>query len=313
MVMTAEVKVREGVPAEKITLEQYGAMIGLPIKVHPFWGSARLPAYRVHKDCGGRVSPDRTVTYLRRPYWCFRCEKNVQDKDTRIESRKHIWICPVRKKLPEVQNNVIVLWEGPCGYRAPGGYGANYGHHTHAQTIEVKNVAHQAMLIAVRLSGISTALLLGMDGETPYAVRVPTRLESVQQALGWLMPLIVRKAIDQGLDVKRQGDWYFIPRGKAPLHSNYHSSVYGSLSRMETNRLYRGAALVFNGTQTRHQASVVTYQESLAGTNGPIPVVKGKIIAPNHPGLELEDWHNAVRNRSHPWRNEDRRDRRYAD
>ncbi|MBA7623091.1 hypothetical protein ES703_30483 [subsurface metagenome] len=269
---------RERVEVERISLEQLGEMVGIPIVVRPWWGSAREGS----TSGAGGVSR---------------------------------WVCPGghtgnQKRRPEVQNLAhvslppdlrIVLWEGACRLKTP--YRTRYGYgHTHGQSIEVKSIGDRAMLVVIRLSSIPSLFLLGMDGEAPYAVQVPCRLNTTNEALDWLMPNIVRQAIEQGLEVKRQGDWYFIPRDRPPASYGYYSRVYGSRPELKTNTLYRGAALVFNCTQTRHTGGMVVYQ-TLQGVNGPAPLVKGNVRAPDHPTLKLEDWHTGVRNRSHPWRN----------
>ena len=252
MVTAVETKEKVDQKVDLITLEEFGGMIGIPIKVHPWQES-------VPREC--------------------------------------------RKKNPEIQNGAIVVWEGKCGY----------GGHTHAQVIEVKIVAHRAMLITVRITEQGPSqFLLGVDGAAPYVVQVPLRAQTVDGALDWLMPKLVREAIAQGLDVKRQGDWYFIPRDKPPSIHERGDRIYRATGIVSTNKLYRGAHLIFNGTETRHRASMVVYQV-MAGTNGPAPLVKGKVTGPDHEPLYLDKWHLGVRNRSHPWRNTDGQRRRFDD
>ena len=232
-----------------------------------------------------------------------------------VRGRTRRWECSGgynhdRPKFPEVQDGKIILWEGRCRYRYQWG-GPKI--HDHAQTIEVKAVAQKAMLIILRRSPRSySQFLIGMDGNSPYAVPVNRRLSTVKQALDWLMPNLVRKAIEQVLDVKRQGDWFFIPMNREPSRRSDGGHVYGSQPGLKTNALYHGVYLVFNGTQTRHRGGIVIYQ-TIQGINGPAPIVRGNVQAPDHETLHLETWHIGVRNRSTPWRNERRRQHRYAD
>lgn len=53
--------------------------------------------------------------------------------------------------------------------------------------------------------------LIGTDEGQRFAVRLPATCDSVQEALDWLKPADIRKAEDQGLPVKRQGDIFFRP------------------------------------------------------------------------------------------------------
>ena len=267
--MVTEVETREKVQAPRITLEEFGRMIGLPIRVKPWWGSVR------HRH--------------------------------NLQGGPGYWDCPgrptgTRKKIPEVQNGVIVLWEGLCGY--PG--------HSHAQVIGIRSVAQQTMLITLQASGPISQFLLGMDSGHPYVIQVLRRVETVKQALDWLMPNMVRTAIAQGLHVKRQGDWFFIPVNREPRLHKCGIDVPRSNPALKANTLYRGAALVYNCVQTRHRGGLVVYR-SVLGLPCLAPFVRGNVRAPDHETLHLRGWHIAVRNRSHPWRNADQRRRNFDD
>lgn len=275
MVTTLEIK--EEIQAHPITLEELGEMVGVPIKVRPWWGSVRRRS---------------------------------------VAQKVHLtWECPAdgqtRKKRPEVQNGSIILWEGKCGYNW-GGRGSN-DRHTHAQTIKVKSVAHQAMLVSIWVSeGVPAQFLLGVDGGTPFVTQVTRRPQTVAEALEWLKPKKVKEAIAQGLDVKRQGDWFFIPTPKEPRRHKNGINVPRSTPALKTNALYRGAALVYNCAQTRHHAGLVIYQ-SVLGLPCVAPFVKGNVKAPDHKPLFLQTWHLGVRNRSHPWRNAHLQRRQFDD
>ena len=310
--MVTEVETREKVQASRITLEEFGRMIGIPIAVRPWWGSVREQAQRVHRQCGTAIYP---YNYSSTRYFCPSCQGIVDIKDTKLQPGNKRWLCPggdnhTRPKFPEVQNGKIIIWEGTCRFRYHWGRPKM---HDHAQTIEVKGVGHKAMLIVIRRSPTCySQFLIGVDGSSPYAVMVKRRINTVREAFDWLMPNIVRKAIAQGLDVKRQGDWFFIPRGNPPVLARCGERVHGSRPELETNALYHGEPLVFNGAQTRHRGGLVVYQ-AILGTNGPVPLVRGQVKAPDHETLHLNGWHIAVRNRSHPWRNADQRRRSFDD
>lgn len=273
---------KERVEARPITLEELGKQIGVPIKVRPWWGSVRryFGEQRLSVKLGEEV------------------------KVTEVGSTKHhlAWVCPgdglSRKKRPEVQNGVIILWQGQCRYKPP------YYSHSHAQIIKVNSVARQAMLITIRVSESGPArFLLGVDGRHPYVIQVGLRVQTVKEAFDWLIPKMVKEAIARGLDVKRQGDWFFIPTDKKPRIAGapFDGNDY-SVRPYRTNTLYKGIRLVYSGALTRHKGSQV-YYHSVLGLPCPAPLVKGKITAPDHPTVILNDWHLGVRNRSHPWRN----------
>ncbi|MFF7115462.1 hypothetical protein ACFY91_24570 [Streptomyces albogriseolus] len=61
---------------------------------------------------------------------------------------------------------------------------------------------------------VTLAYLYGTDDSGPWAVRVPGTMETVAQALAWLTPNDVVKAMDKGLRVRRQGDVYAIETTK---------------------------------------------------------------------------------------------------
>ncbi len=52
--------------------------------------------------------------------------------------------------------------------------------------------------------------LYGVDDNGPWAVRVPGTITTVHDALAWITPKAVSKAIAAGLRVKRQGDVYAV-------------------------------------------------------------------------------------------------------
>ncbi|MFF5808258.1 hypothetical protein [Streptomyces sp. NPDC012746] len=57
---------------------------------------------------------------------------------------------------------------------------------------------------------VELAYLHGNDDAGPWAVRVPGTMTTVREALAWLTPNEVVKAMDKGLRVRRQGDVYAI-------------------------------------------------------------------------------------------------------
>ncbi len=199
-------------------------------------------------------------------------------------------------KWPEVQKGMVVIWEGPCL--------AKWGGRTHAhrQDIEVLNVDGQAMLVCISVSKNTSHFLIGMDDGHPFVTPVNKKPRTVLEAFDWLMPNKVREAIAAGLDVKRQGDWHFIPTTKEPrIHKFGDRLYYANLVGMrnpaglKVNALHYGAPLIY-GTETRHKGSQVVYQ-SFQNLAHPAPLVRGSVEAPDHTTLHLSSWHIGVRNR----------------
>lgn len=257
--------------------------LGIPIKVRPWWGSVRRSSLQTQNLV--RVDESGTVGEMEE----VGRERHVQ------------WLCLAdfnnRKRNPEIQDGKIILWEGQRHYDK------GYRPHTHTQVIEVKDARYQSMLITIRLGNVKASLsqfLLGMDSGRPYAMQVGLRCQTTNEALSWLVPKMVKSAIAQGLDVKRQGDWFFIPHNREPNLNEWDDFLRYGLYKL--NHLYRNSQLVYNGVATRHRATLVVYN-SILYLPGAAPIVKGKVRAPDHDPLVLDQWHLAIRNRSHPHRN----------
>lgn len=284
---------------KQITLEELGKELGIPIKVRPWWGSVRERKRVVHKKCNHIIFP--YFGFHRNCYYCSDCKQVVEESDTErcyVFSRE--WPCPGgqyhnRIKWPEIRNGAIIVWEGPCRARP----GKRSPFHNHRQTVEVLDVDGQLILVSIRVSTAWSNFLLGIDDGHPFVRPVRRRETTVQDALDWLVPNKVREAFTLGLDVKRQGDWYFIPTTRKIRLHRCGSHVPLSAPGLDSNKLYRGAVLVY-GEQTRHTGGLVVYQ-SVLGLPYPAPFVKGVIKAPNHQPLCLEGWHMAIRQRQATW------------
>lgn len=251
------------VEVRETSLEELAHSMGIPIRILPWWGSRRQGA---DSGLGGVKS----------------------------------WLCPAAgnglKRRPEVLDGMICVWKGKCGFHD------GYRIHTHKQEVEVKDAGNRAILVAIRsCGGVISHHLLGMDNTAPYVVQVSSRVQTVDAAFQWLIPKKVKEAVIQGLDVKRQGDWFFIPHSRDPNLNKWDDFLHYGLYKR--NHLYRNHPLVYNGALTRHRASFVVYN-SILGLPCEAPIVKGKVRAPDHEMLNLgNQWHLGIRNRSHPWRN----------
>ena len=54
--------------------------------------------------------------------------------------------------------------------------------------------------------------ICGMDEASYFISLLPCPVSSIAEAYQVLQPIVVQQAIMQGIDVKRQGEWFFIPR-----------------------------------------------------------------------------------------------------
>ena len=291
--------VENRVATRKTTLEELGRELGIPIKVRPWWGSMRGQSQLKHLRCRWRGTVVRSNLGL----YCFGCGNTVKRKDTERIPATRKWECPggpnySQMKRPEVQDGVVIIWEGLCKYHG----------HTHRQSVKVidSDIHEQAMILHVTSSTAPSHLLIGMDDEHPFVTPILRRLMTVQDAFDWLVPNKVREALTLGADVKRQGDWFFLPTDKEPRLNNgmaRDNPVWGSRPRLLLHSLYHEAHLVY-GVQTRHIGEEVVYKAVL-GLPYPAPFTRGDVCAPDHPVLHLESWHIGVRTRSTPAGNRD--------
>jgi len=68
----------------------------------------------------------------------------------------------------------------------------------------------------------SLSYLCGVDDSGRWAVRVPGSIEEVSEALDWITPSAVKKAVEKGKRVERQGDVYIVETTKQhDLPSNH--------------------------------------------------------------------------------------------
>ncbi len=297
MVTTLETK--ERVEAQPITLEELGKQIGIPLEVRSWRESAKRKTWvakvliTVELDSGDDVKADIERNKA----------ENISVGEVISKRQEIVYECPLEfhhgVKVPEVRNGTIVLWQGRCRYKPPG-----FVEHNHCQVIEVVNVAHRAVLVAIHVTNARPRYVLGIDGGHPFVTRVCRKAESVKEALAWLTPKMVRDARDRGVDVKRQGDWHFIPLGKplriVPDKLKHGQEIVPGSRHCRMGCRYRGMALIYNFIWTRHRAGEVVYK-SVLGLPCVAPIVRGKVTAPDHEPLVLDDWHIAVRNKSLPW------------
>lgn len=292
--MVIEVRPRDTVEVEVLVdplvrLKMVAGELDIPIVIRPWRGSRRALNRRIHTGCGGDVFVWEEIGQAR----CRKCFKDIPVSATEIEQIPHTWEHPT-VKYPEVQGGVVVFWQGPCGNKK----------HRHTQTLEVKAVGPTAFLVRIEAGGAGTNILVGVDDDHPFGTPVPRRITTVEEAFDWLAPKRVREAMVAGLDVKRQGDWFFVPADSLPIvddrpSDHRYDRVRGAQPRIYRRKLYQWALLVYNGNQTRHRGEQVVYH-TLLRFNGEVPRVRGDVTAPDHPTLHLETWHVGVRRRTLP-------------
>lgn len=255
------------VEAQEITLEQLGEIIGIPIKVKPLWGSIRE----------GKV----TEEYDPRPQHQHRLRVR--------NPRYRRWVCPLGNEntplLPVANGKVIVVYSGRCGMQA-----FNKKHpHGHRQDIKVLEVdrRRKAMLVDIEARGAKgytrgLRVILGVDDGSPFVVRVIGGKwnTTLDQAFQSLKPNCVKRAEAQGLDVKRQGDWFFIPVSGAPS---------SQCCEVDDVNVEDPKALRHLGMPTRHYAEEIMCDRFDT-------YVRGIVNSPQHGDLYLETWHEACRN-----------------
>lgn len=269
------------------------ARAGIPAIVRPWWGSARHESVLIHTLCGKMVS----LTNLK-SLWCYHCSRKVPVSEIK-RVRKGFYLCPAgysynRITRPEVQGGRVVLWEGPC----------HLNKHTHQQSLTVIDESDSALLIEVKVCNSGTRFLVGLDDNHPFVTSVNRKPETVQDAFDWLVPNKVREAFILGKDVVRQGDWYFIPFEKKLWTYKGQPGEEDVLyrrpilrMRIHVNFLNHDVPLVYGwGGVTRHRAELAVYKHIL-GLPYPVPVVKGRVTAPDHPDKIFDDWHIAIRHR----------------
>jgi hypothetical protein len=279
---------------------------GVPVVVRPWWGSQRNSAREVHDFktkiyvggvCNGTIVYTRWGNHPEDEPFCLHCGRVVDPKEVKKMPGTRKWECPggingngIRR--PEIIRGVVVAWEGPCGYR----------NHHHEQVLKVIDVGDGAFLLEVRISKAYTRLIIGVDDGHPYVTPVNRSQQTLQDAFDWLVPVKVRDALILGKDVKRQGDWFFVPyEGEPRIYPGRpveDDKLWRSDPPLYRNFLNRNAYLHY-GSQTRHRAELAVYK-SLPRLPYPAPIVKGTVTAPDHPPLVLETWHIAVRHRMTP-------------
>ncbi len=279
-----------------------GDIIGVPVVIRPWWGSRRQMATRMHLKCN---SPIYRTQIIGRSFYCWKCAGWVPLKESKLfRNRPGKWVCPGawnnQIKWPRVVGDHVVMWEGKCQERYAAAQMKRYGSatHVHRQTLECLDFSTSAMLVRVSVWKHELRFLIGLDDGHPFVQVVRKKVATVADAYTGLEPVPVLEARLAGFDVKRQGDWYFVPRQfwgngciratekpAQPLPRNRR----GVGANWDENHPFRNVPM----RRTRHVAELFIFHL-------PFELVKGTVTAPDHPPLVLDDWHCAMQVR-HPF------------
>lgn len=287
-----EIKINQSVNQDVC---EVGERIGILVVIRPWWGSRRQLYVRRHRKCGHEVG-------LSGNRWCWRCERFVEPGEIDIiKLELGRWVCPAgysqRLKWPAVEGDKVVMWEGRCGARYYAAQRKRYGSeiHVHRQMLEVLDFSATAMLVRVSVNKRRLIFLIGQDDGHPFVTVVTKRQVTVASAYDYLVPVPVFNAQMHGVDVKRQGDWFFVPReffrGR-PIRNEerrvrpWPGRIDSSLANADSGTIYSKAPI----QGSRHIA------ERLIRT-WPYELVRGVVMAPNHPPVKLDTWHCAIRNK----------------
>lgn len=154
------------------------------------------------------------------------------------------------------------------------------GHTRLLRVRDVDNLQRMVLLeVKVREFGTPEAYLMGLD-ERYFVTGAPSEAESVAYALEKMVPEDVEYARRRGLDVKRQGDWFFIPAGWIE-NLNRKREEKGIFTQLDSTLSPMGDHIPEEWTM---------YYSSL--------YVRGTIKHHEHRTLYLKRWHLAIRNRA---------------
>ena len=153
--------------------------------------------------------------------------------------------------------------------------------------------------------------LVGQDSNNmaqPFVTQVFRKLQTVEEAFDSLMPKAVKEARAKGLEVKRQGDWFFVPCGPPQGPSCNMQQSVESPYRQPKQTLDPHILYDSYDDATRHLVLDMGSEALGNFTKGEIVyrasghhLVRGIVSAPDHENLYLKDWHAAYRANSGPW------------
>lgn len=156
--------------------------------------------------------------------------------------------------------------------------------------------------------------LVGQDSSlttAPFVTQVHKRITTISEAFASLMPKPVKEAVARGLEVKRQGDWFFVPSGppQGPGHDMKASVEHTWPGGPPPRKFDPHVLYTAYGDATRHRVLDPSefHKGEIVYRANSHHLLRGIVRAPDHEDLYLTDWHVAYRANSGPWGRNGRR------
>jgi hypothetical protein len=155
---------------------------------------------------------------------------------------------------------------------------------------DVDRTNQMVLMEVLRRDGTPEVLLFGQD-ERYFVTGVPTEARSVAHALKHLVPIEVQVERLMGVDVKRQGDWFFIPVTGKTLLKKLNARPAVPSPSVAIWRKSRGRQICELNPLGDHGAtSCIVLKSNI--------FVRGYITHREHHSLYLNEWHRAVQNQA---------------
>jgi len=188
----------------------------------------------------------------------------IEEAGIPVELREFECGCWGKHEPPTIDEGTIIIATGE-GYRSN-----NHLHGQNLYTIEV-DAENRIALIEMRKYGDMYGAglwhyLIGVDG-APFIAQVSSNIDTLDEAVESLKPAEVKRAEAAGLEVTRQGDWYFVPVNRTPRGEVEHDRA------LDDDHV----------TEDIVALKTVTY-------------VRGRVGHEQHAALQLDGWHKAIRN-----------------
>ena len=173
------------------------------------------------------------------------------------------------------------------------GVGYKSSRHLHGQNVYVLDVDDNMVLIEITKFGDMYGAglwhyLLGEDNGHPWIAHIPKTIGTVAEAVQYLKPAAVKRAENNGLEVKRQGDWFFIP-----VRRPHHSASPDDWQHGLDGDHHPGEMLA-----TKSEWAVISPDSGSVKLPAGTIYVRGRLDHSQHNSLFLDGWHKAVRNKA---------------
>jgi hypothetical protein len=144
--------------------------------------------------------------------------------------------------------------------------------------LHIRNVNRKMQMVLMEVetawSESPEVLLFGKD-ERYFITGVPSHVQTIEDALKHLVP---NEVIQSDTNVKRQGDWFFVPITNARALKQLNRRL---------NKRYAGSTAMLGD---HHAEECVQIGKTI--------FVRGDISHGEHRTLHLNGWHKAIRNRA---------------